>query len=265
MQKSLLLSFLLLLAFSALGQGTFQPKRIDNTPLGIVYDKEASFNFRLHTNGFAAGVNIGTIKTFYRTRFYQFEIGGVRHPKEYRQNFDYQNTNGRTSRAFVFGKRNSLIALRAGIGEKRYLTEKAKKRGLSAGYTYVLGGTLAVLKPYYMELRRSVDGRTFLSTEKYSAENEDVFLDVQSGIFGAAPFWKGFDEVSVRPGLHGKAAVHLDWGAFDEMVKAIEVGLMLDVYFSKVPLMVENDSNQNVENQPFFLNLYINFELGKRW
>lgn len=265
MQKTLIIFILSLLTCAVMAQGTFQPKKIDNTPLGIVYDKEMSFNIRLHTNGLAMGINIGTIQTFYKTRFYQFEIGGVRHPKEYRQNFDYQSgINGRSSRSFVFGKRNSLINLRAGVGAKRYLTEKAKKRGLSAGYSYVVGGTLGILKPYYLELYQSVDGQNFLTTEKYSTENEDRFLDIRN-IFGAAKFSKGFDELSFQPGFHAKAAVHLDWGAFDEMVKAVEVGFMIDVYLKKVPVMIESDMNQNTENQPFFLNLYLNFEIGKRW
>lgn len=257
--------FLMFFSFNVGGQSTFQPKRIDNTPVGIIYDKEFTFDIRLHTNGFALGVNIGKIKTYYRTRFYQFEIGELKHSKENRQSFDYQSgINGRSSRSFIFGKRNSFFALRAAIGEKKYLTAKAKDRGLSAGYTYSIGPTLGLLKPYFLELFRSEDGRDFISTEKFSDDNASFFLD-ERNIFGSAGFSRGLKEISVVPGFHAKAGIHLDWGAFDEFVKAIEAGFMLDVFVRRVPILVENVDIINAENRPFFLNLYLNIQLGKRY
>jgi len=267
MKKKICFLFLLFIGTIALpAQGTFQPKRIDNTPVGIIYDREFTFDIRLHTYGLALGVNFGRIKTYYRTRFYQFEIGELKHTKENRQSFDYHTgINGRSSRSFIFGKRNSFFALRAAMGEKRYLTQKAKDRGLSAGYSYSFGPTLGILKPYYLEVyRQNIDNDNFLSTEKYSEANADVFLD-ESNIFGAASFSRGLKEISLRPGFHLKAGVHLDWGAFDEFVKALEAGFMLDVFIRKVPILVENSDILNAENRPFFLNLYINIQLGKRW
>jgi hypothetical protein len=59
-------------------------------------------------------------------------------------------------------------------------------------------------------------------------------------------------------------ALHFDWGAFDEFVKAMEAGVMVDFYFKKVPIMVET-ANGDIENSPLFINLFINIQLGKRW
>jgi len=42
------------------------------------------------------------------------------------------------------------------------------------------------------------------------------------------------------------------------MVKALEIGIMFDIFFKKVPIMVIDN------NQPFFLNGYIILQLGKR-
>jgi hypothetical protein len=52
--------------------------------------------------------------------------------------------------------------------------------------------------------------------------------------------------------------VHLDWGAFDEFLRALEVGIQLDIYPKKLPIMV------NSENRPYFMNLYVSLQLGKR-
>ncbi len=262
MKKIITTCFILtLIGSTILAQNTFQPKQIVNNNVGIVYDKEFTLDVRLHTNGFALAANFGRLKTYYRTRFYQFEIGELRHPKEERESFDYPNSNGRSSKSFFFGKQNSLYVIRGGLGEKRYFSEKAKEKGLAVGISYLLGPSIGLLKPYYLDFW-GTDGLIF--SAKYSEENADLFLD-NSRIFGSSGFSKGLGEIAVLPGIHGKAGVHLDWGAFDEFVKALEIGIMFDVYFKKVPLMVDNSEIQNAENRPFFINLYLNLQLGKRW
>jgi len=270
MKKILTFAFaMFILSAGVFAQKTFQPKQLSNTShLGLVYDKEFTFDVRLHTHGLALAVNIGRIKTYYKTRFYHFEIGELRHPKEERQSFDYPSfSNGQSSKSFIFGKQNSLYVARAAIGEKRYFSEKAKEKGLSIGISYMAGATLGLLKPYYLELYRFNEpgsSAPFISSEKYSEENAATFLDI-THIFGSSGFSRGLSEISVLPGLHAKGGVHFDWGAFDEFVKAIEVGVMVDAFFKKVPIMVENPEIQNAENRPFFVNLYITLQLGKRW
>ena len=88
-------------------QSTFQPKQLDFSNEGIVYNKELAIDLRLHTNGFALAANIGKIKTYYLTRYYHFEIGELKHPKEYRQNLE-NFRSGSTSRSFIYGKQNNL-------------------------------------------------------------------------------------------------------------------------------------------------------------
>lgn len=244
------------------GQTTLQPRQISNSSKGVVYSKEVAVDMRVQTKGFALAVNIGKMKTYYLTRFYHFEIGELKHPKETRQNGDQiVPGSGRTSRSFIFGKINSLYALRAGIGEKRYLSEKAKKKGVAIGFSYEAGFTLGLLKPYYLELNRESDFVSTSSTEKYSEENKDFFLD-HTRNFGSSGFTKGLSEIKPIPGGHFKLAAHFDWGAFDEFVKAMEVGIMGDVFFQNVPIMAPVDG---AENRPFFLNLFISLQLGKRW
>lgn len=239
---------------------------------GIIYNQELSFDFRLITpRSFALGVNIGQLRSYDRTTFYNIEFGDIRHPQEYRQSFDFQfGPSNRVSRAFVYGKQNSAFVLRAGYGEKRYFSEKAKNRGLAVGVTYQVGANLGLIKPYYLELLRSRDpssgGNTqfIVTEERYSADNDNIFLDL-SRVIGAASFSKGLDGLTVMPGLHAKAAAHFDWGAFDELVKAIEAGIMVDVFFKDVPIMVESSTVPHLENSPVLINLYLNLQLGKRW
>lgn len=235
---------------------------------GIIYSRETTVDLKvLQTNGWSVGLNIGNFKSFYKLRFYNIEFGEIKNPREYRQSFDYfqGTTFSDVSRPFIFGKQNKFFVLRGGFGEKRLLSEKARRKGLAVGVSYEAGPSVGFLKPYYLEflVRVPDGGRVIKVSEKYSVENEARFLDITS-IYGGAGFSKGLSEVSVVPGGHLKGALHFDWGAFDEVVKAIEAGFVVDFYFKKIPIMVESPNLENVKNSPVFINLYLNLQLGKR-
>lgn len=251
---------------------------------GIVYDREFTMDARLHTFGWAIGANFTKIKTYYKSTYFQVELGELKHPKEFRQNSDNSILNQSSPQSFIFGKKNSLYALRAGYGRKRYFSEKAKRKGVAIGVNYEGGFTLGLLKPYYLDIRQTDQATNLIPTrpEKYNPENPCNFLDPVSRIYGASGFFKGLGEVSVLPGLHAKAGIHFDWGAFDEFVKAIEVGIAADVFIKRAPIMVHVDEEvinlmdiscphlvpleeQADPNRPFFINLYVTLHLGKRW
>lgn len=281
-QKILLMKYFLTLCCSLLLWTTYGQQSLeagqnyydDAEAKGIVYDQEWSVDFRLLTpRAVALGFNVGKLLSYDRTRFYNFEFGNLRHPMERRESLDQIFSSNRVSRAFVFGKQNNFYLLRAGIGEKRYFSEKAKNRGLAVGVSYQIGPNLGFVKPYYLELIRFRDGGTsqiYISEETYIPSsaagpgNANLFLDL-GRINGAAPFSEGLEDLSIMPGLHLKAAAHFDWGAFDEFVKALEAGINIDVFFKDVPIMVEDPLVPHLENSPVFVNLYLNLQLGKRW
>lgn len=269
LKHALIYSFLLFTTALAAQQTIEGGQNYYNDQKGIIYNKEFTVDLKLHTHGYALGINIGKLKTYYLTQYYHFEFGEIKHPKEYRQSFDFQvPSSNRVSRAFIFGKQNNLFVLRGGFGEKRYFSEKAKRRGLAIGISYEGGASLGLLKPYYLDLiypRNDIEPPYVIRSERLTEENrEDYFLNIRN-IFGASGFSKGLSEISAIPGGHAKIAAHFDWGAYDEFVKAIEVGAMVDFFFQKVPIMVESPEVPNVENRPFFVNLYITLQLGKRW
>jgi hypothetical protein len=256
---TLLIAFFIGLVVVEAQNTDFQPRQFADENKGVIYNKELAFDFRMHTNGFALSTNIGHIKTYYLTKYFHFEIGEIRHPKQQRFSKDYPS-NGRTSRSFIYGKQNNFIVLRAGRGGKRYFSEKAKRKGIAVGINYEAGLSLGFVKPYYLELIRRFDGEPYIVSEKYSEENATTFLSIED-IYGSSGFFKGINEVSVVPGIQGKFGVHFAWGAFDEFVKAFEAGIMVDAFFKKIPIMVDV---QYAENRPFFINLYISLQFGKR-
>lgn len=245
---------------SANAQKTLRPKQIDYSSRGVIYKQEKSFDIQLHTNGFALGYNSGKIIKYNLTRFYHLDIGLVKHPKEYRQAVNFQGGSFllKSSSAFAYGKQNSLLVIRAGLGEKRYFSEKARRKGVAVGISYQGGLILGLVKPYYLNLNKTgPSGEGQIVAEKYSEENADIFLDVNR-IYGAASFFKGFDEIKIQPGFQGKVAAHFGFGAYEKFVRAVEVGIMFDLYFKRVPIMIIEN------NQPVFLNVFLTVQLGKR-
>ena len=227
---------------------------------GVIYSKEFSMDVRFMTNkSWAVAANFGTIQTYYKTRYYHFEIGELRHPKEFRQNLDNVPAGGGSSN-FIFGKINNLLVARAGIGQKRYFSEKAKRRGVVIGASYEGGLSLGILKPYYLDIIAS-SGTGRVIVQKSYEDDPDLFLN-PSFVRGASGFGKGIEQSKIKPGGHFKAAVHIDWGAFDEFVKAIEVGIAGDIFFSKMDIMAPVDG---AENRSYFINLFAAIQFGKRW
>ena len=243
-----------------LGKNNYDDKK------GTVYLQENTFEFRFHTNGASLGLNFGDIQTFYKTRFWHVSIGELKHIRETRQSRSLQGTAfGGNFRSYIFGKQNNFFVLRGGIGEKKYFSQKAKSKGVAVGFSYEGGASIGLLKPYYLVLRFVPEsfGDFNYRSEKFSEENAERFLRNES-IFGADSFTQGFGEIKFRPGAHARASLHFDWGAFDEFVKAVEVGIMADFFLERIPIMVESDLTPGVKNRAIFANLFVNIQFGKR-
>lgn len=240
-------------------QVTIQPKQVLPSQVGIIYNSETAMIFRAHPRGLAIGGYKGRIRTYYRTTFYGLEAGYIKHHKEVRQSNELAAIiRGEESpRPYVYGKQNNFFVIRGSYGVKRYFSEKARRKGLAVGVHMQAGPTLGLLKPYYLRLIERQENNVFkLVTERYTEEKRELFLDPYS-IYGGTSLTKGLDQLQVIPGIHGMAAAHFAFGAFEEYVMAVDAGVMLDVFPRRVPIMVE-------DNQPYFLNLFLTLHIGKR-
>ncbi len=257
-------AIIILLAFTLplSAQVTFQPKSVDIDYKGVVYNTEQTVDLRLHANGWAVAYNTGRIVSYDKTKYYHFEIGKHKDRREKLQSRPYNLNLVRGTGSFTYGKINSFYSARAGLGRKKYLSEKAKRKGIAVAYNYEIGPALGLLKPYYIEVYVDNDDFSGVSTEliKYTEEDAERFLDLGS-ISNEAGFAEGLLESRIIPGIQGKIGAHFDAGAYDEYVKAIEIGAMLEVYTQAIPLMAPTPKHSN---RPFFFNLYVNLHFGKR-
>lgn len=219
------------------------------------YKKEASAGFRLQSNGFSVYTQYGWIKDLKRSRHIQLEYNYFINYQQKRQ----KPIDGSNGREFLYGFNGQFHAVRTSFGLKRTIFDKANRNGVRLSFVGFAGFSLGLLKPYYLNLLQPTnDGQRIIKPERYSEANRDRFLSLDS-IAGAAPTRYGLSEMQVIPGIHGKIALDFDWGTRDAFVKALEMGVMLDLYYKNVPIMV------NKSNRFYQLGLYLAFHIGKRW
>lgn len=212
----------------------------------------------INTRGFQVNLGYSIIKSPFRTLSFFVDFGEIKHSKERQQTYEGLSLRGGAPKAFIYGKKNNLFFSRIGYGEKYYLSAR-NRRLVSLGFTYSGGFSLGMVRPYYLDLiYRDNGGRPNVVPEKYNESNLLKFLNPQEvdGPSGAAYGW---DELNLAPGVFVKAGLLIDWGAFDTILKDIEIGIAADFYFQEIPIMIFE------KNTPVFVNLYINVHLGHRW
>lgn len=260
--KYSVLAFLLGLSCHLSSQVIFQPKPVEYNFKGVLYNTEKIFDMRVHTSGVILGYKTGKLKSYYNTSYYNFELGYIKDSRERRQNKTISFPGEGISSSFIYGKQNHFLNLRVSTGGKRFLSEKTRRKGVAVGFVYEAGATIGLLKPMYIEVIRN-NQETFepeLIEIKYTEETADDFLAFDD-IYGGTNFFKGLSETDITVGAHGKLAGHFALGAFEETVKAIEAGIMVDIFPSKVPILVERGE---VDNRFLFINLYLSLQFGKR-
>ncbi len=249
--------FVLLAAASSevlVAQETLFPRSNQSVDVGIVYDREATGTLGIHTNGAYAGFTVGKLKTYYKTSYYGGSIGVIKHPREAKTS-ERSVQFGQNSGSFVYGKQNNLIPVRAFKGWKRYYSGKDRRRGVAVGTSFDVGVTAGIVKPYVLEITGDVNPNAQFFTYD---ENPQGFLE-RERINGTGGLKRGWSDASIVPGVNARAAVHLDWGAFDEFVKAMEVGIMVDAFPKAIPMLIDP-----ADNTPLFVNFFVSVHLGKR-
>ncbi len=231
----------------------------DNPLKGIIYFRESSMDVRLQTNGFNIGYNKGKIVSYYRTDYYHIYLGYERDPKEWSKTEYFKNFDGISN--YTFGKQNYFMVLRAAKGRKVYLSEKALKRGLAVGYSFEYGANMGLLKPYHLLLEYTSELERDFRSEPYSEANAHLFLNPEK-IVDKGSILDGWNKVQLVPGLNAEVSAVFAPDAYDEMVRSLEVGLHLDAYIKKIPIMVQTENNRNRWLIPHF---FIKVQLGKRY
>lgn len=213
----------------------------------ITYPKSFVFGAKLITDGYGVFFELGRASSVKKSLLYQLEISERKQIKEEKITSYYYN-----SVPYIYGKENFFYPVKLGVQQQILLGNKSNKNGVSITGNYGGGISAGLLRPYYVQ----VDGGNGIDYIKYNSADSNAFLTHK--IYGGPSFGKGWSDMTVVPGLYAKAAVRFDYGAFNEVVSAIEVGITGDYYTKKIPLLVHNPQKQ------FFFGGYVSILFGKR-
>jgi hypothetical protein len=224
------------------------PSNIDGK---VLLRNEQSYFGLIHGLGWGAGFRYGNNISTWEKRMYEVSFFTLKHPKEVKMVNSLLFMN---AKSYVYGKKNFFFLIETSIGKQKILNEKPYWGGVEVRSFYSIGPVLGFTKPVYLYIFDFSGTSISQRLEKYNPE-----LHFYDNIYGRGPFMKGIDEIKLHPGLHFKLGLNIEHGTNDETVNSIEAGAMLNVFLKPVEIM------GFTQNDFLFINLYIQYHLGKRF
>jgi len=239
----LFLSFSLTAALYSQGEIDDQQK--------VFFRNEKSVAVSLHTDGFGLGYREGKRIDYLNKRIYEFDFGTLKHPKEYKLTSYYVNSS------YIFGKANTAVYLRGGIGGQHEVFKKADLGGIAVRYFYVGGAALSLYKPIYYKVANVYVPQG--SDTYYIQITEEKFEEsIQSpeDIYSKAAFSKGLNEIKLIPGIYAKTGLNFEYSIEDKAIHAIEIGAQINGFPKKIPIMTGEN------NKAIYFSLFVSYRIG---
>lgn len=221
----------------------------------LIFQKQNAFGFKFNTDGYGMFLEKGKYKTITKTNLWWLEFGERKDKKEEKVPTLSTSQGFVVFSSYIYGKQNNFYYLKLGFGQQRLIGGKGNKNGVAVSAIYGGGLTLGLLKPYYIEVENPF-GTGKRQQIKYN-NNDSIFLD-PTIIVGKASFTKGLSEIQYVPGAYARTAIRFDYGKYNEVLSALEVGLNIEYYSKTMPILLRNDPKS------LFLNAYVSFVFGKR-
>jgi len=213
----------------------------------IFYRNERSIGVLVNSNGWGVSGRYAKRLNARNKNIWEIDFANIKHPKEIKiSNSVYNN------RSFVFGKTNLFVNFRGGWGKQKEMFRKVDRGGISIRRYFSFGPTIGVLKPIYYEVYRSGEGN------QYYIQEEKFDPSIHQGyIYGRASFFRGFDEVSIMPGVYGRFGISFEYSTSDISIHAIETAVSLDLFPKEMEIMATERNNF------YFLTLSVSYRFGK--
>ncbi len=245
------LFILTLVSMSAVAQ--FDTEQSDTITNKILYNKQKTYGIVLHNLGLGVNFRTGKRLSIFKTRMLEFEFVYM---KSYKQ-IKLINPYVINSKRYVYGKSNDVFFIRADFIWKKLLNRKPYWGGIELRLTYGGGLSLGIAKPYYLYIIKDISG----SGETFTIvpERFDPTKHSNTDIFGRAPFSKGFNEITLHPGIHLKGGLNFEFGTNNTKIKAVELGSAIDILPGGMTIMYNN------ADQILFPTFYISVSLGSRY
>ncbi len=213
------------------------------------YRNEKSIGLMLNSTGYGLSFRYGERINFFNKKIYEGDISILKHPKEYKTTNPYFPGN----KQFVFGKLNFALTLRGGMGFQHIIFKKIDQGGIAIRYIFSGGPSFSLYKPIYYDVLYHIS----LYEVEVNQEKFNVSIHSREDIYRQSSFLKGINEIKIIPGAYGKAGINFEYSKQDRVIHAIEIGVTLDAFLKKIPIMASED------NLRFFPALFVSYRFGR--
>lgn len=215
----------------------------------LKYKKHTVFGAKLTNDGYGGFMEIGRAQSVRKGLLFQLDISERKHAKEEKQQSGFFNSN-----PIIFGKINYFYPVKLGVQQQLLFGNKGNKNGVSVSGNFGGGLSLGILRAYQIEVDKNGDRASVI----YESADSALWLNALNLNPDPPTLFKGWSHIKMNPGLYAKAALRFDYGKYNEMVNALEVGVTGEFYSKKVPQMIYQKEKQ------LFLNAYIAIMFGRR-
>lgn len=217
----------------------------------IKYKKHTVFGAKLTSDGYGGFIEVLRAQTVRRALLFQLDISERKHVREYKKQFE--SIVGYTS-PIAYGKINFFYPVKLGVQQQYLLGNKGNKNGVSVNANIGGGFVAGLLRPYMIQVDKN-------GKEEYvqydASDTAFTFLNYNYYIKGPG-LGTGWNKLKFTPGLYLKAGLRFDFGKYNEMVNALEIGVSAEYYSKKIPQLAFNNQKQS-----FFAG-YVALMFGKR-
>ena len=222
----------------------------------VTYTKSTAFGFKLVNDGYGGFLEIGRAQSVKKSLLFQLDISERRNIKEEKQT-DPQYAGP----AIIFAKINYFYPVKLGVQQQFLLGNKNNKNGVSITGNVGGGLSIAFLRAYYLNVYDTSNSVFQRKAIKYNGPDSALFVNNYDLYYLQATgptIGQGWGDLKLTPGAYAKAALRFDYGRYNEVISAIEVGVTAEFYAKKIPQLVY------VDPQQLFLNAYVSIIFGKR-
>ena len=213
------------------------------------YSKHTALGIKLTSDGYGAFIEVGRAQSVKRSLLFQFEFAERKHQKEEKQ----QVSGFTTTTPIIYGKINFFYPVKLGVQEQILLGNKSNKNGVSVTANGGGGLIFGLLRPYKADVLKTSGIRDFVGVD-----DADSAYFYNEGFYGGPDFSIGWSGLKLTPGLYIKTSLRFDYARYNEMLNALEVGLMAEAYSRKIPQMIYLPQKQ------VFLGAYVSLIFGRR-
>ena len=220
----------------------------------VPFRREIYGGAMIHGDGWGLNFYYGKHRNAVDRTLYGVEIVGMKHPKDVKSFNPYYED----SRGYFYGKSNAMLIVRPTIGKKHQITDKIRRTGVELNYVWGIGPSLGLAKPVYLQIGKPDN----IPYETFVVERYDPAIHNVQNIYGRASWFKGFGELGLYPGAFARLGLNFEYSGQTTGIKALEVGMSMDAYAVKVPIMAEVE---DVSNKQFFFEFYLAVLFGKKY